>query len=139
MTRIPASFWRRLGAMVYDSLILLGVLFLAGIPLVFIEDSVRTGFWVQSVIRGYLLLACFAYFAASWRRGGQTVGMRAWGLRLLDDSGSRPSWRAVSIRFVMCLISWLPLGAGYLWILLDSRRRALHDIASGTRIYHERT
>lgn len=137
MTRSPASFWRRAGAMIYDSLMLFGLLFVAAIPLVLIDEQMREQLWVESIIRVYLLLVIFGYFAASWRRGGQTVGMRAWKLRLLDDSLSTPSWRATTIRFVMAIVSWLPFGAGYLWILFDNRRRAFHDRVSRTSVFHE--
>lgn len=124
--------------MIYDSLMLFGLLFVAAIPLVLIDEQVREQFWMESIIRVYLLLVSFGYFAASWRRGGQTVGMRAWKIRLLDDSSlSTPSWRAITIRFVMAIVSWLPFGAGYLWILLDSRRRAFHDLVSRTSVFRE--
>jgi len=37
-------------------------------------------------------------------------------------------------RLAWAVVSWLPLGLGYLWILVDPQRRAWHDRLSGTRV-----
>lgn len=94
-----------------------------------------------------------AYFLSSWLRGGQTVGMRPWHMRLTRADGGTPSWRQALIRALvaaapLCLLpltTMLGLHA-MLWTLLafwagwfapalfDPRRRALHDIAAGTEV-----
>ena len=70
-----------------------------------------------------------AYFVLSWGRGGQTMGMRPWRLRVLAADGKPASWRALWLRYTLaCLTPVL----GILWSLVDSERRALYDIAAGT-------
>jgi len=54
---------------------------------------------------------------------------------LLIPAGELISWRQAGLRFITALISWSFLGIGFLWIFLDPKRRAWHDILSGTQIF----
>ena len=70
-----------------------------------------------------------AYAVLSWRRGGQTIGMKPWRLQVVTAEGNRPSWRALMIRYAVTSVS---LGISLLWCLFDGQRRGLHDLAAGT-------
>ena len=70
-----------------------------------------------------------AYFVLSWGRGGQTMGMRPWRLRVLAADGKPASWRALWLRYAVACVT--PV-FGMLWTLVDPERRALYDIAAGT-------
>lgn len=86
--------------------------------------------WVEF---GAMLLASFGYFGLSWRRGGQTLGMRAWRLRLVcEDGAGAPGWGILALRFVVAGGSLAAFGLGFLWSLVDRDRRTWHDLASGT-------
>jgi len=76
-----------------------------------------------------LWAAIGAYAVVSWRRGGQTIGMRPWRLQVVTAEGDRPPWRALLIRYMVISFS---LGAALLWCLVDGQRRGLHDLAAGT-------
>lgn len=123
--------------MFYDGLLLFAVLMLAAIPLAFVDAAVREWAPVEWSIRAYLLGVCFVYFAGFWRYGGQTLGMRAWRLRLRARDGTAPGARDLALRFAAAILSWLLLGAGFVWILFNRRREALHDRLSGTVILYE--
>lgn len=86
------------------------------------------------VYTAYLLAIWFFYLAWCWHRGGMTVGMRAWRVRIVDDKGNRPGWRKSAIRFLASLFSAAAAGIGFLWALADSRKRTWHDILSRTRL-----
>jgi len=120
--------------MFYDTLLLIALLFVAAIPLPLIPEATREGFWIEWLIRGYLLAAIGLYLVWSWRRGGQTLGMRTWRLRIVDRHGATPSTGALLIRFAASMLSWAPAGAGFLWILCNRRREAFHDRVSGTYV-----
>jgi len=70
------------------------------------------------------------YFVVSWRRGGQTIGMRPWKLRVVSGSGKPARTRTLWLRY---LVATATLGLGLLWALFDSERRALYDIVAGTQ------
>ena len=129
----PASLGWRLLAMVYDALPLipltLGVsaaaLALNGMRPV--ESSAgHAGFAVA------LWLVAGLYFVLSWRRGGQTMGMRPWRLRVVRADGAPATAGALWIRFAVATLSLAAAGLGFLWSLLDRERRTWHDLASGT-------
>ena len=93
---------------------------------------------VVSVLQWLLWLACWlvtgAYATASWRRGGQTLGMRPWRLKLVACDGDVPTWRALWLRYAVGLLSLLAGGLGFWWAWWDRDRLAWHDRASGTRL-----
>ena len=70
------------------------------------------------------------YFVASWSRGGQTIGMRAWRLRVVSADGSTLPWPRALLRFALALPSLLACGLGFAWCLLDRERRGWHDLGS---------
>jgi uncharacterized RDD family membrane protein YckC len=130
MVKDPALL-RRVAAMLYDSLLLAAVLFLATLCLLpFVPGGVVEPGNIPYML--YLLLAAWLYFVWPWTHGGQTLGMRAWRLRLCRRDGSDVSLADATWRFAWACLSWLPCGAGYLWAAFDPDRLALHDRLSGT-------
>ncbi|MFC3551507.1 RDD family protein [Lysobacter cavernae] len=92
-----------------------------------------------SPLQWLLWLACWlltaAYAIVSWHRGGQTLGMRPWRLRVVASQGaSTPTWHALSIRYAVGTLSLLLGGLGFWWAWLDRDRLTWHDRASGTRM-----
>ncbi len=133
---LPLSFWRRLAAMAYDTLLLLSVLLLAT-AIIVIPLGMMTGegqIADSLIYRLYLLLLIVGYFIWPWLRGGQTVGMRSWRARLVSMDGERVGLKQLLIRFVVALFSWALLGLGFFWILIDPEKLAWHDRLSNTRL-----
>ena len=132
----PANLRRRLAAAAYDLLPLIGLWFVAAA----LALAVTGGALDTHTLRGKLLVQSFAlalsaaYFVVSWTRGGQTIGMRAWKLRVVDASGAPLRWSQAVLRFVVALISLAALGTGFWWALVDPQRRAWHDIAARTGV-----
>ncbi|WP_045764962.1 RDD family protein [Xanthomonas albilineans] len=91
-----------------------------------------------SALQWLLWLCCWLvaglYATLSWRRGGQTLGMRPWRLRLQTTDGSTPCWGALWRRYLVGTLSLLLGGLGFWWALVDRERLAWHDRASGTRL-----
>ena len=132
----PTHLLRRLGAVCYDALLLIAVLFVAGLPLPLIPEPLRLAPWVRYATFVYLLLLSFLFFGWFWTHGGQTPGMRAWRIRVTDDLHRGLTWNLARRRFAWSMISWALLGIGFLWSLVDPERRTLHDRFSGTRLIH---
>ena len=130
----PASFWRRLGAMVYDSLAIIGLWFLVGgiaVGLHHGEALPAADFAFQAL----LLFTTYAYFAFCWRRGGQTLGMKTWRIRVVSDAeGGVLRWGQTLVRFGAGLLAWLPAGFGHWSALFHPQGLAWSDRASGTRL-----
>jgi len=134
MSAVNASLLRRLGAMLYDSLLVIALLMLATVPFV----AVRSGEIVEPdnnlVYQICMILVIFAFFIFFWSYGGQTLGMRAWRMRLETKDGEVPSIPVATLRFGIAVVSLLAFGLGFLWQLWDKENLTWHDRFSGTRL-----
>lgn len=141
---VPAGLFRRLAAMVYDGLLLLGLLIVVaalvvlGTVLVIGSEAFQAHNPLvgNPVFFGFLVLVCFGFYGWFWTHGGQTLGMRAWKLRLVTAAGQPVTWGIAAQRFVYALAAWLPLGLGFFWLLIDDERMAWHDRWSKTVLVH---
>lgn len=138
----PAGLGRRLGAMLYDGLLVLAIWIaltaahLAMVRLVLGVSAEQVGAGLAQVASLRLLLAVsgFAFFAFFWTRGGMTLGMQAWRLRVQTRDGFSITLRQSLARYLVAAVSLAALGLGYLWVLVDAERRSWPDIATGTRV-----
>jgi len=134
----PGVF-RRLAALLYDLLLLFGVLMIAvtllivpydlivGVPFPHHEHLHRLG------LRLYLVTTITLFFMFFWVCGGQTLGMRSWHLRLVREDGSPLKLGDALMRLVWAALCLAPAGAGLLWILFDRDRLTCYDRLSHTR------
>ncbi|HET6395432.1 MAG TPA: RDD family protein [Pseudoxanthomonas sp.] len=133
--------WRLL-ALFYDLWPAVALWFLTAVPFVLLDVAIsgdaRHNIAPFSLMGWLLWLACWAvtglYATASWRRGGQTLGMRPWRIRVAAADGGVPARRALWARYAVGTLSLLAGGLGFWWAWLDRDRLAWHDRASGTRL-----
>jgi uncharacterized RDD family membrane protein YckC len=130
---------RLLLVMLYDAIVVLAILMIAGAIALELPFSNQTA-GKDPAYTLYLLSVWFLYLAWCWRNGGMTLGMRAWKVRLLNDSADDhnqpPHWWQCGLRFLGAWLSLLPLGVGYGWMLIDREQRSWHDLLSHTRLVH---
>ena len=127
----PAGLLPRLGAVLYDSLLLLAVWFCAtAILLPFTHgEALQAG---NPLYTSYLFMISFFFYGWFWVHGGQTLGLRAWRLRVQRPDGRPITWLQALLRFLTALVSWAALGMGFWWILIDRQKRGWHDLYSET-------
>lgn len=124
----------RLLALLYDLFPVAGLWFLVAALFVVAHGDAVTGGALGLLEFAALWAVTGAYAVASWRHGGQTLGMRPWRLRVVAGDGSPPSVRALLVRYVVGNLSLLPGGLGFWWAWVDRDHLTLHDRASGTRM-----
>jgi len=130
----PPGFLRRLGAMFYDALLLLALLMMLSYPYVWLPGGAKPNLAIKTAYQFYLLAICFFYYAGFWVRGGQTLGLRTWRMKLVNKDGGPITWTIALKRFASALFSLLCLGLGFLWVIYDRDKLAWHDRLSGTRL-----
>ena len=129
------SLWRRLWAIIYDCCLLFSVLFLATVLALPVAGG--KAFAAGNLLYcAYLLLITYFYFVWQWKKGRQTLGMRAWHIYLATAHGIRPGWKKLTLRFFLAGVSITGFGAGYLWAWFDKERLAFHDRYSGTLLVY---
>jgi uncharacterized RDD family membrane protein YckC len=129
----PAPLLRRFASLFYEGLLLFAVLWLAALPLSLIEGALNLQH-ARAAYQLYLVLVAGAYFTWQWMRGGQTLPMKTWRLKLVRRDGGALTLRDAAVRYTGALISVAALGCGFLWALLDPERLFLHDRIARTRI-----
>jgi uncharacterized RDD family membrane protein YckC len=112
-----------------------GLVVALGLSLLKIPEEIRT---VMAVIGATLaVLWTIAYFAYFWSATGQTPGDRVMRIRVEDArTGTPMSLRRGFVRFLALVLAAIPLCAGLLMILVDNRRRGLHDRIARTEVVH---
>jgi uncharacterized RDD family membrane protein YckC len=124
---------RRLASMGYEAVLLFAVGFFAAWLFFFASGGrdATAGAW-RHLLQLFIGLVFAAYFLWSWLRGGQTLAMKAWRIRLVDVTPLKALLRfALALLFVPTLIS-------VLWSLFDPQRQFLHDRLAGTRLIDSR-
>ena len=132
------GFGRRVAALVYDLLLLAALLMIyTGGALFFTHGAAvvpaTAGAWVYAYRAG-LIGVIGGYYLINWLRSGQTLGMRAWRLRVVSDAGRPLALKAAVLRAVFGALAWMPAALGVLWLYVDPDHLALHDRWSRTRV-----
>ena len=125
-----AGLLRQFAAMFYDAFLVIALEFFAvAILLPFNRGEAIDN---SPLFNLYLVLVWFTYYAWSWRKSGQTIGMRAWKIRIVSEFGGNPSWGIGYLRLCFALLSAACFGLGYWWRLFTPT--TWHDRLSQTRI-----
>lgn len=133
---LPTLLRWRLLALLYDLFPAIGLWALVGLIAVALHGgaTIRSDTpagWLELIA---LWVVTGAYAVASWRGGGQTLGMRPWRLHVTAVDGGRARVPALLRRYGIGTLSLLVAGAGFWWALVDRDRLTWHDRASATRM-----
>ena len=134
--RVP-GIARRLASALYDLLLVVALVLIATFPfLAFLGDSTQG--WRRHLLQLYVLAVTCAYFVWFWTRGGQTLPMKTWHIRLVRHDGAAVGTARAMHRFVLAMLGAAALGLGFAWALFDRDRQFLHDRLSGTALIDAR-
>ena len=132
-----AGLLRRLASIVYDALIVIALWFF--ITAIYLGatgvDTPRSSTDLQLTLFPLLMAATFLFYYWFWSHGGQTLGMRAWRLQVVDANldGRPVNFFQCLSRFLMATLSLGCFGLGYIWVLFSASGDSWHDSLSNTR------
>lgn len=120
--------FRRCAAFLYDCFLLIALFFI----ITAIAIAFNDGHEIQhSLYKMFLLVISFIFFDWFWRHGGQTLGMRAWRIKVESIESSNITFKQSLARFITgVLLFGITLG----YLLFSADARALHDRLSKTKI-----
>lgn len=104
---LAPSVTRRLAGMLYESLLLFGVVFASGLLYQMLAQK-RQGPNSPILFQVWLFVVIGAYFTFFWHRSGQTLAMKTWRIRLVSQDGANVSWRQAILRYVLAWLWFLP-------------------------------
>lgn len=125
----PTPIWKHFAAFFYDLFPVLGILLLTNLMFLFFRNGVEIPahtLWFQLII----FFEIFFYYAYSWKAGGQTLGMRAWKIKIQQLDKKQINYYSASIRFFVGLLSTALAGIGLFWKLVDRDKKSWMDKAS---------
>lgn len=140
-----APLWRRLVAMLYDSLLLIAIIMAygylhLGIKVLLLGDTYKTtlktsaaGSTADPFMFAGMLITIFLFFHTFWRHRGQTLGMQAWRIRIQREDDKDLTATQTLLRLLIAPCSMLCLGLGYFWCLF-SPYKTWQDIATGSMV-----
>ncbi|WP_428353331.1 RDD family protein [Methyloprofundus sp.] len=131
-TTSPAKpgFFRYIAALFYDLILVIAMLLFATAIFHTLNGGTVSILSSFIVFRLYLLCACFLFYGWFWTHGGQTLGLRAWKLRLVNEHQADISWKQALIRFLTASCSWLACGLGFFWRVWQKDGKTWHDLSS---------
>ncbi|MFT5505989.1 MAG: putative RDD family membrane protein YckC, partial [Gammaproteobacteria bacterium] len=124
-----AGLARQFAAMLYDSLLILALLFITmGLAVVANNNEVIP----PPIALLFVLVVTFGFYTWFWTKSGQTLGMYIWKIKIESEFGGPLPWQICILRLVFSTLSILCIGSGYWWRLF--RPYTLADYFSQTRI-----
>ncbi|MGE5524784.1 MAG: RDD family protein [Rhodospirillaceae bacterium] len=131
--RLPtAGFARRVLCLFYETFLLIAVAFGATLALLLLFH-LSDAHAPRAAVQAYLLLVCACYFVPQWR-AGQTLPMKTWRIRVVTSAGEPLTTQRALVRYVCSIVTWVLVGTGFLWALIDRDGQFLHDRLAGTRL-----
>lgn len=144
LTELPrAGLPRRLAALLYDGFVVAAIWMLLGFVVQLfagpdtnqlVDGQVQTDPVLDMILFTLMILSCSTFYIWFWTQGGQTLGMLAWKIRLVDDHGELLRVPQALVRFVLAWPSFFLFGIGYFWLLIDNSGEALHDKLSRSHV-----
>jgi uncharacterized RDD family membrane protein YckC len=132
-TAAVARFRFRLLAWIYDLLLLVALLFVTSVIVIGFNggEAIPPGTWWYDLL---LAVIVASFYVSFWINGGQTLGMRAWRLQVVDEQLQPLAFSQAIKRCLAGIPTWLPAGIGFLWMLVDAQHLTWQDRLSGSRI-----
>jgi uncharacterized RDD family membrane protein YckC len=122
-----SGFFRRFIASIIDIFVII-------LHFVFIQIITKTFDETLFYVMFFLTLWIYSASQESSTRKG-TVGKQAMNLIVTDLNGNKISFVQATKRFIMKVLSAIPLFAGFLLIIFTSKKQAFHDIVAKTLVF----
>ena len=129
-----AGLVRRLVCAGYEAILLLALLSVTVLLPHMLLGAFAHRVATATILWAHTFLVLLVYFQWFWRHGGQTLAMKTWKIRLTTRTGQAVRPAVALLRYVLCWLSLILCGTGFLWALVDPERQFLHDRLAGTRL-----
>lgn len=126
------SIWRRFGAILYDSFLVLAILIIMSLPLYNFDLQGSESLKITIQIYYYFITQYF--FVWFWVNNQGTLGMKTWEIKIVSDNEEPLTYKKAVVRFNIAILSFLFFGLGFLISIFRKDRKCLHDFISRTNL-----
>ena len=98
---------RRLACMLYEAVLLFGVVMVAGLAYGMLTEQ-RHALQGNTGLQVFLFIVLGVYFAGLWSSSGQTLAMKTWHIRVQGADGGAPTRTRAAARYVASWLWFLP-------------------------------
>lgn len=126
------SIWRRFGAILYDSFLVLAILIIMSLPLYNFDLQGSESLKITMQIYYYFITQYF--FVWFWVNNQGTLGMKTWEIKIVSDNEEPLTYKKAVVRFNIAILSFLFFGLGFLISIFREDRKCLHDFISRTNL-----
>lgn len=140
-----AGLLRRLAALLYDMFLVGGIWVTLGFIILMlyglvgdntselVDGAVQTSPILSLLQLVMMVTTVTGFYLYFWRRTGQTLGMIAWRIRVINNANQPLTVRQGLIRFFLAWPAFWLAGLGYLWMYIDKQGDAIHETLSDTK------
>lgn len=126
----------KLGAcFIYDALAVIALCFVSALVVIILIGDASHGL-KRYLLQIVLWLAIGIYFVWCWKKTGQTLAMKTWQLKLVNEDGQLLPLNLAMARYVLSTLSLVLFGLGFLWAMVDRDHLYLHDRLLNTHIIY---
>ena len=123
--------WKHFAAFIYDVFPIVGILLITSLIVLLLRQGTeveRYSPWFTTILVSEIAL----YYIYSWKIGGQTLGMRAWKIKIVPNQANQHqlTWKQAITRFFIGLLSTALAGFGLFWKVLSQSKKSWMDLAS---------
>lgn len=127
------SLFRYLAVIIYDMFLLFGLLLFITVIASFLNNG-NPPSSDNLVYRLFLLASIIFFYHYSWRKSGQTLGMKAWKVKLVTLDNKPISFGQSILRMTLGLANIVTICLGYFWKYTNTSRLTLMDVFSKTKL-----
>lgn len=131
----PASFFRRSAALIYDSFLVFSFLLMLTAIALWVNQG-NSLLPYRPFFLLYLFLGTGFFLCWFWCKRGQTLGMLAWKIQVLDKHYHPLTWHRALLRYSFAFLNLCLCGIGLFWCFIDKEKQSLHDRLAGTKMVY---
>jgi len=131
-TKSPSLF-KYITVIIYDLFLLFGLLLFITVIISFLNNGNPPS--ADNIIyKLFLLTSIIFFYHYSWRKSGQTLGMKAWKVKLVTLNNKPITLGQSILRMTLGLANIVTIGLGYFWKYTNKSKLTLMDVLSKTKL-----
>jgi uncharacterized RDD family membrane protein YckC len=134
-TEINAGLMRRLLALLYDGILIIGIYMSYVILVTYLNGSALESQLEILFLQFSFIIFIFLFYCYFWKfNNGQTLGMQVWKIKLVSSGNEEININKMVLRCALSMIFSLVFLSNFIFIIFNKERKTLGDYFSKTKL-----